>query len=151
MTEPQHRSMPPAPAPEMAEPAGPAEPAPRLLRTEGLTKHFKIGGTTSRRTLHAVEDVDLDIGEHEIVALADYRLRYAAYRADPDLQRLHQLFPMIVMWDRSPARLRLSPAPRSTSTTMPRSAAVRSTDPAPESHTIPAGSRAARSSWRCWG
>ena len=35
----------------------------------------------------------------EIVALADYRLRYAAYRADPDLQRLHQLFPMIVMWD----------------------------------------------------
>ena len=35
----------------------------------------------------------------EIVALADYRLRYAAYRADPDLQRLHQLFPMILMWD----------------------------------------------------
>ena len=35
----------------------------------------------------------------EIVALADYRLRHAAYRADPDLQRLHQLFPMIVMWD----------------------------------------------------
>lgn len=36
---------------------------------------------------------------HEIVALADYRLRYAAYRADPDLQRLHQLFPMIAQWD----------------------------------------------------
>ena len=35
----------------------------------------------------------------ETVALADYRLRHAAYRADPDLQRLHQLFPMIVMWD----------------------------------------------------
>jgi alkaline phosphatase D len=35
----------------------------------------------------------------EAVALADYRLRYASYRADPDLQRLHQLFPMIVMWD----------------------------------------------------
>ncbi|OHC99871.1 MAG: alkaline phosphatase [Sphingopyxis sp. RIFCSPHIGHO2_01_FULL_65_24] len=35
----------------------------------------------------------------EIVALADYRLRYAAYRADPDLQRLHQLFPMIAQWD----------------------------------------------------
>jgi alkaline phosphatase D len=36
---------------------------------------------------------------HEAVALADYRLRYAAYRADPDLQRLHQLFPMVAMWD----------------------------------------------------
>lgn len=35
----------------------------------------------------------------ELVALADYRLRYAAYRADPDLQRLHQLFPMIAQWD----------------------------------------------------
>ncbi|WP_374526423.1 alkaline phosphatase [Sphingopyxis sp.] len=36
---------------------------------------------------------------HEAVALADYRLRYAAYRADPDLQRLHQMFPMIAQWD----------------------------------------------------
>lgn len=35
----------------------------------------------------------------EIIHLADYRLRYAAYRADPDLQRLHQYFPMIAMWD----------------------------------------------------
>lgn len=36
---------------------------------------------------------------HEMVTLADYRLRHAAYRADPDLQRLHQLFPMIAQWD----------------------------------------------------
>ena len=35
----------------------------------------------------------------EAVALADYRLRYAAYRADPDLQRLHQALPMLMMWD----------------------------------------------------
>ena len=35
----------------------------------------------------------------EAVALADYRLRHACYRADPDLQRLHQLFPMVMMWD----------------------------------------------------
>lgn len=35
----------------------------------------------------------------EIVALADYRLRYATYRSDPDLQRLHQLFPMIAVPD----------------------------------------------------
>ncbi|QJB69284.1 alkaline phosphatase D family protein [Parasphingorhabdus halotolerans] len=36
---------------------------------------------------------------HEIIQLADYRLRYAAYRKDPDLQRLHQVLPMIAMWD----------------------------------------------------
>ncbi len=35
----------------------------------------------------------------EIVALTDYRLRYATYRADPDLQRLHQVLPMITLWD----------------------------------------------------
>ncbi|BBI19635.1 alkaline phosphatase [Qipengyuania flava] len=36
---------------------------------------------------------------HEIVALADYRTRYATYRRDPDLRRLHQLYPMIAGWD----------------------------------------------------
>ena len=37
--------------------------------------------------------------ESEIVHLADYRLRYATYRADPDLRRIHQLLPMISIWD----------------------------------------------------
>ena len=37
--------------------------------------------------------------ENEIVTLADYRLRYATYRADRDLQRLHQVLPMIAVWD----------------------------------------------------
>ncbi len=37
--------------------------------------------------------------ETEIIALADYRLRYATYRADTDLQRLHQVLPMIAVWD----------------------------------------------------
>ncbi|OQW78206.1 MAG: alkaline phosphatase [Proteobacteria bacterium ST_bin14] len=35
----------------------------------------------------------------EIIQLADYRLRYASYRSDPDLQKLHSLVPMIVQWD----------------------------------------------------
>src|ERR1700728_3202649 len=43
---------------------------PILLRTEGLTKHFRIGGAFSRRMLHAVDDVSISIGEREIVALA---------------------------------------------------------------------------------
>ena len=41
-----------------------------LLRADHLTRHFKIGGTTARGTLHAVDDVSFHIGEREIVALA---------------------------------------------------------------------------------
>ena len=40
-----------------------------LLETVALTKHFKIGGNVSRRTLHAVDDVNLSIDRQEIVAL----------------------------------------------------------------------------------
>lgn len=35
----------------------------------------------------------------EAIALADYRLRYASYRADPALQALHARQPMVMMWD----------------------------------------------------
>lgn len=41
-----------------------------LLRTEKLTRHFRIGGGLARKTLHAVDDVSLSIGSQEIVALA---------------------------------------------------------------------------------
>ncbi len=37
--------------------------------------------------------------ESEIITLADYRLRYATYRADRDLQRIHQVLPMICIMD----------------------------------------------------
>lgn len=36
---------------------------------------------------------------HEILTLEDYRRRYAQYRRDPDLQAVHQQFPMITIWD----------------------------------------------------
>jgi alkaline phosphatase D len=36
---------------------------------------------------------------NEIVSLADYRLRHASYRADPDLQEIHARAPMLCMWD----------------------------------------------------
>ena len=36
---------------------------------------------------------------NETVSLADYRLRHACYRLDPDLQRLHQSYPMVAGWD----------------------------------------------------
>jgi len=35
----------------------------------------------------------------ECLHLADYRLRYASYRADPDLQGLHLAVPMLAQWD----------------------------------------------------
>jgi peptide/nickel transport system ATP-binding protein len=41
-----------------------------VLRTEKLTRHFKVGNALSRRTLHAVDEVSLSVGDREIVALA---------------------------------------------------------------------------------
>ncbi len=35
----------------------------------------------------------------ELLNLEDYRLRYALYRSDPDLQKLHANFPFICIWD----------------------------------------------------
>lgn len=41
----------------------------------------------------------LVVPPNEIVTLGDYRLRHATYRQDPDLQRLFQVMPMVMMWD----------------------------------------------------
>jgi peptide/nickel transport system ATP-binding protein len=45
-----------------------AETGP-LLETEGLSRHFRLGVAWTRKTLHAVDDVNLTIGRREIVAL----------------------------------------------------------------------------------
>lgn len=37
--------------------------------------------------------------EHEIVTLADYRIRHGRYKTDPDLQTLHHTHPLIAIWD----------------------------------------------------
>ena len=39
------------------------------------------------------------IPEHETVSLDDYRIRYSFYRLDPDLRRVHQVHPVIGIWD----------------------------------------------------
>jgi alkaline phosphatase D len=36
---------------------------------------------------------------HETATLADYRLRYASYKVDPDLQASHARFPFVATWD----------------------------------------------------
>ncbi|MBW4688046.1 MAG: alkaline phosphatase D family protein [Komarekiella atlantica HA4396-MV6] len=37
--------------------------------------------------------------EEETKTLEQYRLRYALYKTDPDLQKAHALFPFVVTWD----------------------------------------------------
>ncbi|MEP7055042.1 MAG: ABC transporter ATP-binding protein [Actinomycetota bacterium] len=41
-----------------------------LIEARGLSRHFKIGGNFSRRSLHAVDGADFVINHQEIVALA---------------------------------------------------------------------------------
>ncbi len=36
---------------------------------------------------------------HELLTLSDYRIRYAQYRTDPDLQAFHANVPLIAVWD----------------------------------------------------
>lgn len=36
---------------------------------------------------------------HEILTLADYRMRHGRYKTDPDLQALHAAAPVIAIWD----------------------------------------------------
>ncbi|MFC8507076.1 alkaline phosphatase D family protein [Streptomyces sp. NPDC057411] len=36
---------------------------------------------------------------HEIVSLADYRVRHGKYKTDPDLQALHAAHPVVAIWD----------------------------------------------------
>ncbi|WP_086561965.1 alkaline phosphatase D family protein [Streptomyces africanus] len=36
---------------------------------------------------------------HEIVTLADYRIRHGRYKTDPDLQALHAAAPVVAIWD----------------------------------------------------
>ncbi|MBU6534099.1 alkaline phosphatase D family protein [Streptomyces mayonensis] len=36
---------------------------------------------------------------HEVLTLADYRIRHGQYKTDPDLQRLHAAAPVVAIWD----------------------------------------------------
>lgn len=60
---------------------------------------YEYGVASTREADWAVGRKEQLLPVTEILAIADYRLRYASYRADPDLQRLHQLAPMVALWD----------------------------------------------------
>ncbi|EFQ83648.1 PhoD-like phosphatase [Aeromicrobium marinum DSM 15272] len=48
---------------------------------------------------HDWDDVRHHEPPHETVTLADYRVRHAQYKTDPDLQALHAAVPFVVTWD----------------------------------------------------
>jgi alkaline phosphatase D len=54
------------------------------------------GGYASEDAAALGREVDPD---GELLALPDYRRRYAQYRSDPDCQALHAAMPMIAVWD----------------------------------------------------
>jgi peptide/nickel transport system ATP-binding protein len=56
-------------ADELGSPATTAVTDEPLLRTVGLTRHFRLGGMFSKQVLHAVDDLNVAIKEREIVAL----------------------------------------------------------------------------------
>ncbi|WP_436528042.1 alkaline phosphatase D family protein [Actinoplanes sp. HUAS TT8] len=53
------------------------------------TGEFTAGGKVVRKTAP----------EHETVTLADYRIRHALHKGDPDLKALHASVPWIITWD----------------------------------------------------
>jgi alkaline phosphatase D len=55
----------------------------------------------SERSLTLPDGMSLDGSPENLVAatLSDYRALYRQYRADPDLRRIHQLLPFVIIWD----------------------------------------------------
>ncbi|QLC26149.1 alkaline phosphatase D family protein [Parasphingopyxis algicola] len=67
-----------------------------IIHTGDYFYEYEMGRYPSEEQALAGRDL---IPSYEILALADYWLRYATYRADPDLAALHRNFPMIARWD----------------------------------------------------
>lgn len=67
-----------------------------MVHTGDYLYEYPVGSYPSKEQALAGRIIE---PANEMIQLADYRLRYASYRSDPDLQRLHQVLPMIAMWD----------------------------------------------------
>jgi alkaline phosphatase D len=73
---------------------------------DDLDLWLHVGDYVYEYALAAYKDKDRAAGrdvmpghDYEMITLADYRMRLACYRADPDLQKLHQMAPMVALWD----------------------------------------------------
>lgn len=76
------------------------------LATEDLDAVFHVGDYQYEYAVSAVGGArnytDRTLPAHfntETMTLGDYRLRYALYKTDPDLQAAHAAFPWFVTWD----------------------------------------------------
>jgi alkaline phosphatase D len=95
----------------------PRQPADKLKFAFASCQHYETGFFTAYSHM-AKEDLDLvvHLGDYiyeggitanrprkhngpEPTTLAEYRNRHALYRLDPELQRVHALFPWIITWD----------------------------------------------------
>jgi alkaline phosphatase D len=65
-----------------------------ILHLGDYIYEYESGGYGYDPALDFTHDPD-----HETVSLTDYRVRHAYYKLDEDLRRLHQLYPMIAIWD----------------------------------------------------
>jgi len=78
----------------------------RHLAAEDLDVVFFLGDYMYEGAVNSVGGARLDAGLHlpDVFELATdtldlYRLRYALYRSDPDLQAAHAAFPWVLTWD----------------------------------------------------
>ncbi len=75
----------------------------RNLANEELDVVFHLGDYIYEYGINAtggVRNVSLpEQFQQETKTLEQYRLRYALYKTDPDLQKAHALFPFVVTWD----------------------------------------------------
>jgi alkaline phosphatase D len=96
----------------------PGEQVDRMVVGTGSCQHYESGWYVAHRALAEEADLDLVLwlGDYiyeggpgstgvrrhtspEITTLADYRRRYALYKADTDLQAAHAAAPWVVTWD----------------------------------------------------
>ncbi|MBL7997101.1 MAG: alkaline phosphatase D family protein [Candidatus Kapabacteria bacterium] len=60
---------------------------------------YEYAADTTGANNWVVQNARIPRPNKEILTLSDYRTRYATYRLDPDLRRLHQQHPFINVWD----------------------------------------------------
>ena len=74
----------------------------RLAQKEGIDAVLHLGDYIYEYQPGGYGDTTLDrkhLPAKEIITLEDYRIRYAQYRSDMDLQQVHQVHPFINIWD----------------------------------------------------
>ncbi len=74
----------------------------RLAEKDGISAVLHLGDYIYEYEEGGYGDSTLDrkhLPKTELLTLKDYRTRYAQYRSDADLQRVHQVHPFINIWD----------------------------------------------------